>query len=196
MIHSTPVSLCCVTRCCWMKKRTLLILSLQSKQEIHRRSARLRSTKYKAPASEKKVSTKGKGRRHIFKLKNVSKYSSMHRVPCILSHSLDIISCVSCGIFTIKTLPKVVLPMPLDTQPLVILKSFQCSFLNSQLKHQNLFPLLSHQNQSFIRYVWFHFFHFSTPCQSCQQLHATNTRLCIGLSLCRVCIIRQEMSSK
>ncbi|KAG7268456.1 hypothetical protein CRUP_037016 [Coryphaenoides rupestris] len=28
------------------------------------------STKYKAPASEKKVSTKGKGRRHIFKLKN------------------------------------------------------------------------------------------------------------------------------
>lgn len=43
----------------------------QSKQEIHRRSARLRSTKYKAPASEKKVSTKGKGRRHIFKLKNV-----------------------------------------------------------------------------------------------------------------------------
>ncbi|KAF3833894.1 hypothetical protein F7725_025098 [Dissostichus mawsoni] len=45
----------------------------QSKQEIHRRSARLRSTKYKAPASEKKVSTKGKGRRHIFKLKNVSK---------------------------------------------------------------------------------------------------------------------------
>lgn len=44
----------------------------QSKQEIHRRSARLRSTKYKAPASEKKVSTKGKGRRHIFKLKNVS----------------------------------------------------------------------------------------------------------------------------
>ncbi|XP_051926627.1 GATA zinc finger domain-containing protein 1 [Hippocampus zosterae] len=41
----------------------------QSKQEIHRRSARLRSTKYKAPASEKKVSTKGKGRRHIFKLK-------------------------------------------------------------------------------------------------------------------------------
>lgn len=45
---------------------------LQSKQEIHRRSARLRSTKYKAPASEKKVSTKGKGRRHIFKLKNVS----------------------------------------------------------------------------------------------------------------------------
>ncbi|KAF5908661.1 transcription termination factor 3, mitochondrial isoform X1 [Clarias magur] len=42
----------------------------QSKQEIHRRSARLRSTKYKAPASEKKVSSKGKGRRHIFKLKN------------------------------------------------------------------------------------------------------------------------------
>uniref|UniRef100_A0A3B4G087 GATA zinc finger domain-containing protein 1 n=1 Tax=Pundamilia nyererei TaxID=303518 RepID=A0A3B4G087_9CICH len=42
----------------------------QSKQEIHRRSARLRSTKYKAPASEKKVSTKGKGRRHVFKLKN------------------------------------------------------------------------------------------------------------------------------
>ncbi|XP_061520981.1 GATA zinc finger domain-containing protein 1 isoform X2 [Phycodurus eques] len=42
----------------------------QSKQESHRRSARLRSTKYKAPASEKKVSTKGKGRRHIFKLKN------------------------------------------------------------------------------------------------------------------------------
>ncbi|XP_039592795.1 GATA zinc finger domain-containing protein 1 [Polypterus senegalus] len=42
----------------------------QSKQEIHRRSARLRNTKYKAPASEKKVSTKGKGRRHIFKLKN------------------------------------------------------------------------------------------------------------------------------
>ncbi|XP_012688795.1 GATA zinc finger domain-containing protein 1 [Clupea harengus] len=42
----------------------------QSKQEIHRRSARLRSTKYKAPVSEKKVSTKGKGRRHIFKLKN------------------------------------------------------------------------------------------------------------------------------
>ncbi|XP_056273111.1 GATA zinc finger domain-containing protein 1 [Pseudoliparis swirei] len=42
----------------------------KSKQEIHRRSARLRSTKYKAPASEKKVSTKGKGRRHIFKLKN------------------------------------------------------------------------------------------------------------------------------
>ncbi|KAG9355861.1 hypothetical protein JZ751_000703 [Albula glossodonta] len=42
----------------------------QSKQEIHRRSARLRSTKYKAPTSEKKVSTKGKGRRHIFKLKN------------------------------------------------------------------------------------------------------------------------------
>ncbi|XP_008329943.1 GATA zinc finger domain-containing protein 1 [Cynoglossus semilaevis] len=42
----------------------------QTKQEIHRRSARLRSTKYKAPASEKKVSTKGKGRRHIFKLKN------------------------------------------------------------------------------------------------------------------------------
>ncbi|CDQ77377.1 unnamed protein product [Oncorhynchus mykiss] len=42
----------------------------QSKQEIHRRSARLRSTKYKNPATEKKVSTKGKGRRHIFKLKN------------------------------------------------------------------------------------------------------------------------------
>ncbi|XP_053717403.1 GATA zinc finger domain-containing protein 1 isoform X1 [Synchiropus splendidus] len=42
----------------------------QSKQEIHRRSARLRSTKYKAPATEKKVSTKGKGRRHIFKLRN------------------------------------------------------------------------------------------------------------------------------
>ncbi|XP_060948896.1 GATA zinc finger domain-containing protein 1 [Limanda limanda] len=42
----------------------------QRQQEIHRRSARLRSTKYKAPASEKKVSTKGKGRRHIFKLKN------------------------------------------------------------------------------------------------------------------------------
>ncbi|XP_018413088.1 PREDICTED: GATA zinc finger domain-containing protein 1 [Nanorana parkeri] len=43
----------------------------QSKQEIHRRSARLRNTKYKsAPAVEKKVSTKGKGRRHIFKLKN------------------------------------------------------------------------------------------------------------------------------
>ncbi|XP_042594608.1 GATA zinc finger domain-containing protein 1 [Cyprinus carpio] len=42
----------------------------QSKHEIHRRSARLRSTKYKAPASEKKVSTKGKGRRHVFKLKN------------------------------------------------------------------------------------------------------------------------------
>ncbi|XP_041101377.1 GATA zinc finger domain-containing protein 1 isoform X2 [Polyodon spathula] len=42
----------------------------QSKQENHRRSARLRNTKYKAPASEKKVSTKGKGRRHIFKLKN------------------------------------------------------------------------------------------------------------------------------
>uniref|UniRef100_A0A8B9DXW2 GATA zinc finger domain-containing protein 1 n=1 Tax=Anser cygnoides TaxID=8845 RepID=A0A8B9DXW2_ANSCY len=45
--------------------------SPQSKQEIHRRSARLRNTKYKsAPAAEKKVSTKGKGRRHIFKLKN------------------------------------------------------------------------------------------------------------------------------
>ncbi|XP_077346926.1 GATA zinc finger domain-containing protein 1 [Lithobates pipiens] len=43
----------------------------QTKQEIHRRSARLRNTKYKsAPAVEKKVSTKGKGRRHIFKLKN------------------------------------------------------------------------------------------------------------------------------
>nr|XP_060638246.1 GATA zinc finger domain-containing protein 1 isoform X1 [Anolis sagrei ordinatus] len=43
----------------------------KSKQEIHRRSARLRNTKYKsAPAAEKKVSTKGKGRRHIFKLKN------------------------------------------------------------------------------------------------------------------------------
>ncbi|XP_043923608.1 GATA zinc finger domain-containing protein 1 [Protopterus annectens] len=43
----------------------------QTKQEIHRRSARLRNTKYKsAPATEKKVSTKGKGRRHIFKLKN------------------------------------------------------------------------------------------------------------------------------
>ncbi|XP_041104810.1 GATA zinc finger domain-containing protein 1-like isoform X1 [Polyodon spathula] len=42
----------------------------QSKQESHRRSARLRNTKYKAPASEKKVSTKGKGRRHVFKLKN------------------------------------------------------------------------------------------------------------------------------
>ncbi|XP_009273995.1 PREDICTED: GATA zinc finger domain-containing protein 1 [Aptenodytes forsteri] len=43
----------------------------ESKQEIHRRSARLRNTKYKsAPAAEKKVSTKGKGRRHIFKLKN------------------------------------------------------------------------------------------------------------------------------
>ncbi|EHB18210.1 GATA zinc finger domain-containing protein 1 [Heterocephalus glaber] len=43
----------------------------RSKQEIHRRSARLRNTKYKsAPAAEKKVSTKGKGRRHIFKLKN------------------------------------------------------------------------------------------------------------------------------
>lgn len=47
---------------------------IQSKQEIHRRSARLRSTKYKAPASEKKVSSKGKGRRHIFKLKNVSSH--------------------------------------------------------------------------------------------------------------------------
>ncbi|MEJ1280957.1 GATA zinc finger domain containing 1 [Cricetulus griseus] len=46
-------------------------LSRESKQEIHRRSARLRNTKYKsAPAAEKKVSTKGKGRRHIFKLKN------------------------------------------------------------------------------------------------------------------------------
>uniref|UniRef100_A0A8C9EWP5 GATA zinc finger domain-containing protein 1 n=1 Tax=Pavo cristatus TaxID=9049 RepID=A0A8C9EWP5_PAVCR len=44
---------------------------LRRKQEIHRRSARLRNTKYKsAPAAEKKVSTKGKGRRHIFKLKN------------------------------------------------------------------------------------------------------------------------------
>ncbi|KAM9308662.1 GATA zinc finger domain-containing protein 1 [Gastrophryne carolinensis] len=43
----------------------------QTKQEIHRRSARLRNTKYKsAPAIEKKVSTKGKGRRLIFKLKN------------------------------------------------------------------------------------------------------------------------------
>ncbi|RXM32272.1 GATA zinc finger domain-containing protein 1 [Acipenser ruthenus] len=42
----------------------------QSKQESHRRSARLRNTKYKAPASEKKVTTKGKGRRYIFKLKN------------------------------------------------------------------------------------------------------------------------------
>uniref|UniRef100_A0A8B9LFN0 GATA zinc finger domain-containing protein 1 n=1 Tax=Astyanax mexicanus TaxID=7994 RepID=A0A8B9LFN0_ASTMX len=50
----------------------------QSKQEIHRRSARLRSTKYKAPASEKKVSTKGKGRRHIFKLKNVSSIHELH----------------------------------------------------------------------------------------------------------------------
>ncbi|MCQ6482922.1 hypothetical protein NPN19_24115, partial [Vibrio parahaemolyticus] len=43
----------------------------QSKQENKTRSARLRNTKYKsAPAAEKKVSTKGKGRRHIFKLKN------------------------------------------------------------------------------------------------------------------------------
>ncbi|XP_030265796.1 GATA zinc finger domain-containing protein 1 isoform X1 [Sparus aurata] len=48
----------------------LCLSKMKSKQEIHRRSARLRSTKYKAPASEKKVSTKGKGRRHIFKLKN------------------------------------------------------------------------------------------------------------------------------
>ncbi|XP_027703659.1 GATA zinc finger domain-containing protein 1 [Vombatus ursinus] len=48
-----------------------LMCPRQSKQEIHRRSARLRNTKYKsAPAAEKKVSTKGKGRRHIFKLKN------------------------------------------------------------------------------------------------------------------------------
>lgn len=54
-------------------ERVSVVVSLQSKQEIHRRSARLRSTKYKAPASEKKVSTKGKGRRHIFKLKNVSR---------------------------------------------------------------------------------------------------------------------------
>lgn len=52
--------------------KTCVLSSEQSKQEIHRRSARLRSTKYKAPASEKKVSSKGKGRRHIFKLKNVS----------------------------------------------------------------------------------------------------------------------------
>ncbi|XP_069770491.1 GATA zinc finger domain-containing protein 1 isoform X2 [Narcine bancroftii] len=44
----------------------------QAKQEIHRRSARLRNTKYRSmPPTEKKVSTKGKGRRHIFKLKNV-----------------------------------------------------------------------------------------------------------------------------
>uniref|UniRef100_V9LB91 GATA zinc finger domain-containing protein 1 n=1 Tax=Callorhinchus milii TaxID=7868 RepID=V9LB91_CALMI len=44
----------------------------QTKQEIHRRSARLRNTKYRStPPTEKKVSTKGKGRRHIFKLKNV-----------------------------------------------------------------------------------------------------------------------------
>uniref|UniRef100_UPI00398EB3B3 GATA zinc finger domain-containing protein 1 n=1 Tax=Pristiophorus japonicus TaxID=55135 RepID=UPI00398EB3B3 len=43
----------------------------QAKQEIHRRSARLRNTKYRSmPPTEKKVSTKGKGRRHIFKLKN------------------------------------------------------------------------------------------------------------------------------
>ncbi|XP_067868370.1 GATA zinc finger domain-containing protein 1 isoform X2 [Heterodontus francisci] len=43
----------------------------QAKQEIHRRSARLRNTKYRSmPPAEKKVSTKGKGRRHIFKLKN------------------------------------------------------------------------------------------------------------------------------
>ncbi|KAG3277583.1 GATA zinc finger domain containing 1 [Ictidomys tridecemlineatus] len=52
-------------------KAYLFETSPQSKQEIHRRSARLRNTKYKsAPAAEKKVSTKGKGRRHIFKLKN------------------------------------------------------------------------------------------------------------------------------
>uniref|UniRef100_A0A3B5QCX7 GATA zinc finger domain-containing protein 1 n=1 Tax=Xiphophorus maculatus TaxID=8083 RepID=A0A3B5QCX7_XIPMA len=54
----------------------------QSKQEIHRRSARLRSTKYKAPASEKKVSTKGKGRRHIFKLKN-NLYSTRYGVVTV-----------------------------------------------------------------------------------------------------------------
>lgn len=40
-------------------------------QETHRRSARLRDTECKsAPAAEKKVSTEGKGRRRIFKLKN------------------------------------------------------------------------------------------------------------------------------
>lgn len=68
----------CITLCCWacayifnLLDNLFVVSYPQSKQEIHRRSARLRSTKYKAPASEKKVSTKGKGRRHIFKLKNV-----------------------------------------------------------------------------------------------------------------------------
>ncbi|XP_025023941.1 GATA zinc finger domain-containing protein 1 [Python bivittatus] len=59
--------------CCFIVATELLIRFsvYTSKQEIHRRSARLRNTKYKsAPAAEKKVSTKGKGRRHIFKLKN------------------------------------------------------------------------------------------------------------------------------
>ncbi|XP_025785063.1 GATA zinc finger domain-containing protein 1 [Puma concolor] len=54
-----------------MLSNIVIVLNGSSKQEIHRRSARLRNTKYKsAPAAEKKVSTKGKGRRHIFKLKN------------------------------------------------------------------------------------------------------------------------------
>uniref|UniRef100_H0VVX9 GATA zinc finger domain-containing protein 1 n=1 Tax=Cavia porcellus TaxID=10141 RepID=H0VVX9_CAVPO len=48
-----------------------VIVYITEQAGIHRRSARLRNTKYKsAPAAEKKVSTKGKGRRHIFKLKN------------------------------------------------------------------------------------------------------------------------------
>ncbi|KAL2307364.1 hypothetical protein Nmel_000323 [Mimus melanotis] len=55
----------------WSRRGRAGLGGAGSKQEIHRRSARLRNTKYKsAPAAEKKVSTKGKGRRHIFKLKN------------------------------------------------------------------------------------------------------------------------------
>lgn len=103
----------------------LVVSCPQSKQEIHRRSARLRSTKYKAPASEKKVSTKGKGRRHIFKLKNVREklYCSVYRLS--LYSTVKFCTWLKCVLI---------------------------SFL-SQLKHQNQLQQSSHQNLSFIRYV-------------------------------------------
>uniref|UniRef100_UPI00358EC4AD GATA zinc finger domain-containing protein 1 isoform X2 n=1 Tax=Myxine glutinosa TaxID=7769 RepID=UPI00358EC4AD len=46
-------------------------VSKTGKPEAHRRSARLRNTKARTqPAADRKLSSKGKGRRHIFKLKN------------------------------------------------------------------------------------------------------------------------------
>lgn len=80
-----------VYACIFNLHDNLFIISCpQSKQEIHRRSARLRSTKYKAPASEKKVSTKGKGRRHIFKLKNVRQKLHCSVYLLLLFRTMDI----------------------------------------------------------------------------------------------------------